>query len=91
MNCTVNYTDSLVLKCPDPANQKTASWRKFVNESYSITLCNADGPKCDLNDERALTNQDSGLYFCQIPADAGSVFHKAYVEISVLGMLIVVL
>ena len=61
----------------------------MINESYSVALCNAEGPECSLNDERSLTNQDSGLYFCRIPAENGSDFHRAYVNISVLGMLIV--
>ena len=89
--CNVSYTDNLVLECPDPANQKAAFWKKVVNESYSVALCNAEGPECSLNDERNLTNQDSGLYFCRIPSDNRSNFHLAYVQISVLGTLMVIL
>ena len=86
--CNVSYTDTLVLECPDPASQKAAFWMKAVNESYPVTICNAEGPKCNLNANRNLTNQDSGTYFCRIPTADGSDFHLSYVEVNTLGMLL---
>ena len=50
-------------------------------------VCNAQGPTCTLNTNRNLTNQDSGIYFCEIPVTNGSDSSLAYyVEITVLGM-----
>ena len=83
MFCNVSYTDTLVLECPDPASQKAAFWRKAVDES---AICNAEGPKCNLNPNRNLTNQDSGLYFCEIPAANGSDPSRSYVDITALGL-----
>ena len=74
--CHVNFTSTLMLHCP----LEYAKWLRLYNGNVSL-VC--DKPDCEVNPTRELTNEDSGMYYCQL------VNVSYYVNITVFGKVII--